>query len=96
MIKKIIALMLIVVFAFSGCYTQTHIVGDGAKGNSVEMQKSWYILFGLVPLNKVDSKQMAGGATDYTIVTQHSFIDFVISIFTSIVTIYPMTVEVHK
>ena len=96
MIKKSIALMLIVVFAFSGCYTQTHIVGDGAKGGTVETAKSWYILFGLVPLNNVDSKQMAAGAKDYTIVTQQSFIDVVISIFTGMVTIYPRTVEVHK
>lgn len=95
MIKKFIALMLIVIFAFSGCYTQTHIVGDGAKGNNVEAAKSWYLLYGLIPLNKVDSKQMAGGAKDYTIMTQMSFIDFVIGIFTGIVTIQPMTVEVR-
>jgi hypothetical protein len=83
-------------FAFSGCYTQTHIVGDGAKGSTIESAKSWYILFGLVPLNNVDSKAMAQGAKDYTITTQQSFIDVVIGLFTGMVTVYPRTVQVQR
>ncbi len=94
--KKTVAVLLVVLFAFSGCFTQTHIVGDGAKGPSTESAKTWYILWGLVPLNHVDTHAMAQGAKDYTITTQFTFLDWVIAIFTSFVTIYPMTVQVQR
>lgn len=76
------------------CFTQHHVVGEGAKGNRVESAKTWYVLWGLVPINKVDTKEMAKGAKDYEITTQISFIDYVIGIFTGWITIYPMSVEV--
>ncbi len=82
--------------AMTGCFTHTHVVGDGAQTGQTEMKRQWYILFGLVPLNEVDSKAMAGGADDYTIKTTQSFIDSVIGLFTGVVTIQPQTVEVTK
>jgi predicted small secreted protein len=96
--KKLFAILLLVVFSFyaTGCYTMHHVVGEGAKGSQVEEAKTWYALWGLVPISEADSKEMAGGATDYTITTQHSFIDVVIGVFTSFVTIYPKTVKVQK
>lgn len=80
----------------SSCYTTQHVVGNGASTGQAVSKKQWYILFGLVPLNEVDSKQMAGGATDYTITTKFKFVDHVIAIFTSIVTVRPMTITVEK
>lgn len=96
MIKKIICLTLIVFVLFPGCYSISHTVGDGHKGSNIETARQWYVLWGLVPLNKVDSKDMAKGATDYTIKTEITALDFLISIVTGWVTIYPMTVEVKK
>lgn len=64
------------------CFTQHHIVGKGAKSNRVEKARSWYVLWGLVPINKVDTKEMAKGTKDYEITTQFSFVDCIISIFT--------------
>ena len=96
MIKKFIALVVISVFLFSGCYTMNHKVGQGAQGSTTVEAKQWYVLFGLVPINNVDSKQMASGATDYTVTTQMSFIDVVIGAFTGIVSVQPMTVKVTK
>lgn len=81
---------------FTSCYTLTHTVGSGAAGSEKVAKKQWYALWGLVPINTVDSKEMAAGATNYTIVTKHSFVDLVIGFFTSIVTIQPKTVEVTK
>jgi hypothetical protein len=49
-----------------------------------------------VPLNSVDSQAMAGGASDYEIKTQRSFVDVVIGIFTGIITVHPRTVSVTK
>jgi len=96
--KKLFAILLFVVLSFfaTGCYTMNHVVGDGAKGSQVEEARQWYILFGLVPLNEVDSKAMAGGASDYTITTEQTFVDGLIGIFTGIITVQPQTVRVTK
>ena len=81
---------------FTSCYTMNHTVGTGASGTDKVVKKQWYALWGLVPINTVDSKVMASGASNYTITTRHSFVDLVIGFFTSIVTIQPTTVEVTK
>ncbi|MCE2996616.1 MAG: Bor/Iss family lipoprotein [Cyclobacteriaceae bacterium] len=80
----------------TSCYTSSHVIGSGAKGSEVVQKRQWFALFGLVPLNEVDSKSMASGKTDYNLTTTHSFVDVVIGFFTGIVTVYPMTVEVKK
>lgn len=80
----------------TSCFTLTHTVGSGAQ-NGVEVEKrQWYVLWGLVPINNVNSKEMAGDATNYTIETQHTFLDYVISAFTSAVSIQTKTVKVKK
>ncbi len=94
--SKIFALLLVLSFTLNSCYTLEHTVGDGAQGGQTEDARQWYVLWGLVPMNEVDSKQMAGGATDYTITTQHTFVDYVIGFFTGIVSIVPKTVKVTK
>jgi hypothetical protein len=93
---KVLVVAIMMAFTMSSCYTMTHQVGKGAQGSSVEKGKQWFALWGLVPISKADSKTMAGGATDYTITTKHSFIDLIISGFTNIVTISVKTVEVKK
>ncbi len=96
--KKLFAILLLVVFSFyaTGCYTMHHVVGEGAKGSQVEEARQWYVLWGLVPINEVDSKEMADGAENYKITTQHTFVDVVIGIFTGIITVMPKTVKVQK
>lgn len=96
MLKKLISLILVVAIIFPGCYTITHTVGEGHKTGYVETARQWYALWGLVPINKVDTKEMAKGATDYTIKTEFGPLDIIISFATGWVTIYPMTVEVRK
>ncbi len=96
--KKIIALILIglMVFGLIGCYTTTHVVGKGAQGNTVVTARQWYALYGLIPINQVDSQKMAGGAKDYTIITQFTLIDYVIGAITGMITVQPMTITVTK
>lgn len=93
-------LMIIVLFSFlvgfSGCYTNNHIIGNGSKGNTELSEKQWYVLWGLVPLNNVDTNKMAGDVNDYQITTQHSFLDVIISAFTGIVTVSVKSVTVKK
>ena len=97
MIKKTISIILIFcMFSLVGCMTHVHKVGTGAQSNTSTSKKQWYVLFGLIPLNTVETQQMAAGATDYEIKTQTTFVDIVIGIFTGIVSVYPRTVTVKK
>ena len=78
----------------SGCFTLEHEVGAGAQGRASVQERQWYALWGLVPINRVDSKAMAAGAQDYTIETQLGVVDILLNIVTSWVTVYSRTVKV--
>jgi hypothetical protein len=98
MLHKVVALLLILVFVLGmvGCMSHTHVVGNGAQGVSTQEARQWYVLFGLVPINDANSAMLAGNATDYTIKTEISPLDFIINIFTSWVTVYSRTVSVTR
>lgn len=92
---RVIAAVLAVAL-LAGCAAHTHVIGAGAQGTQTAEQRQWYVLWGLVPINIVDTAAMSGGAHDYTIHTETSVLDFVINIFTSIVTVNSRTVTVTK
>ncbi len=97
--RKKVTIMLIVLMVATlamGCAVHNHKVGNGAQGSDSQSARQWYILWGLVPLNAVDSNQMAGNVADYDINTQMSFIDFLIGIPAGWVTINCRTVTVNK
>ncbi len=94
--SKLIVAALFLALIMTSCMTLEHTVGTGAKGDTVVEKKQWYALWGAIPINKVDSKEMAAGATNYTIKTQYKFVDYVITYFTQIATICVQTVEVRK
>lgn len=95
--RKIISLIMIVAFiALVGCSANIHKIGKGAQGNQITEARQWYALFGLIPLNEVDTNQMAGEAADYEIKTEQNPLDIIINIFTSNVTIISRTVTVTK
>jgi hypothetical protein len=94
-IKAFLGIFLLVIF-LSSCMSLTHVVGTGASSSVATEKKQWYALWGLVPINEVDSKAMAGGASNYTIKSKVKFVDYVISAFTSAVTINVQTVSVLK
>lgn len=93
---KLTALMVGVMFLFAACATHVHTVGSGAQGNTKMEQRQWYVLWGLVPLNEVDSHEMAGGTENYTITTEQAPLDVIINIFTTYVTVVSRTVTVEK
>ena len=80
----------------SGCYTLVHDVGKGAQSDASAEERQWYALWGLVPLGKVESHDIAGGATDYTVKTEQNVIDVLMNLFTAWVTIYSRTVTVTR
>ena len=95
--RRIVAVMLLAVMMFMvGCAAHTHVVGNGGQGSETNQQRQWYVLWGLVPINNVQTEVMAAGATDYTIKTEQSALDVVINIFTGLVTVYSRTVTVKE
>ena len=76
--------------------TLTHTVGDGGKFERVTKKRAVYALFGIVPINKFDSKTLAGGSVNYTVKTQFTIVDLLISIPASLITFHTQTVYVSQ
>jgi hypothetical protein len=72
-----------------------HTVGKGAQGIQVEENRQWYCIWGLVPINELDSQAIAG-ADDYDIKTEMNIIDILIAIPGWFVTVNSRTVTVTK
>lgn len=97
MFRKLSAVFLIVAMLFViGCAAHVHKVGKGAQGNDITMAWQWYVLWGMVPINDVDTNAIAEGATDYEITTSVTPIDFVISAVLNQISISCRTVTVQK
>lgn len=96
--KKIISLLAltVIVCLLAGCTAHIHKVGQGAQGAEKTEARQWYVLWGLVPINEVNTSELAEGATDYTIKTEHSALDVIINIFTTYVSVVSRTVTVTK
>lgn len=95
--KKLTAIGLILILLFMvACSANIHVIGNGPQTHEVVKARQWYALWGLLPINDVDTNQMAGGATDYQIKTERSATDIILNIFTGYVTIYSRTVTVTK
>ena len=83
-----VALALVLIVPLTSCFTMTHRVGKGAQGTETVQQGQWFALWGLIPLGETDTQAMAGGATDYDIQTQQSFLDVIINIFTGLLPLH--------
>ena len=90
--NKLIAITLIISMLFISCATHVHTVGYGPQAGTKVTSRQFYLLYGLVPLNSVDTNKMAGidssgnYITDYEIQTQTGPIDIAITIGLGIVT----------
>lgn len=83
--KKIVlnlALVFTISILMTSCYTLTYSVGEGAKTGVEVKEKNHYLIYGLAPLKTSDPTKMAGGAKDYTVTIQHTFIDGLINALT--------------
>lgn len=76
---KMAAMALTASVMLSSCYTYTTVVGKGAQGNAQTTKWNHYVLWGLAPVGVSDAKEMAGGASDYTVTTKQSFINGLLS-----------------
>jgi hypothetical protein len=81
------------------CFTFTHTVGRGPVNPQQPVavtETRWFALYGIVPLGEFDSASLAGSARDYRVTTKFTFMDCLITTFTSLVTFYRQTVIVEK
>jgi hypothetical protein len=67
----------------TSCYTFTATIGKGPQTGVKIVQKNHYLVNGLAPIYTANVKEMAGGATDYSITISHSFLDGLLNGFTS-------------
>ena len=73
--KIVIAMMLVASLLIVGCSTHVHTVGAGPQSGVTNTARQYYLLYGLIPLNTVDTGEMSGGAKDYEIQTQIAPVD---------------------
>ena len=91
----VVTILLLLLFCV-GCTTHIHKVGNGPQSYDVEEERQWYILWGLVPINEVETSDMAGDAKDYEIKTEVTPLDFIIGIPAGWITVTSRTVTVTK
>ena len=95
--KRVVAgFILLSILFLVGCSTHIHTIGKGPQEFETMEARQWYVLWGLVPINEVNTEVMAGDAVDYEIKTEQNALDILINIFTSAVSVYSRTVTVTK
>ena len=94
--KAVVMIMILSSLFLIGCSPHIHTVGTGPQSGQVETARQWYILWGLMPLNTVDTGAMAGGAANYEIKTSTEALDIIIGMPASYVSVKSRTVTVTK
>lgn len=69
-------------FMLSSCYTYTYMVGSGPQTNVEVKEKNHYVIGGLAPIKTSNPIKMAGGAANFQVTIQHTFIDGLLSALT--------------
>jgi hypothetical protein len=95
--KKLIQLsaVLFVSLLMTSCYSYTTVVGDGSQGNQQISKWNHYLIGGLAPIDVSDPAVLAGGVQDYTVKTEMSFVNGLVSALTG--GIYaPTTTTIYK
>jgi len=97
-----LVLLLAVTMSVAGCFT-IRVGGKGElapsteEGMKIAHKRCWYALWGLVPIgdNSTDSL-IPGTVKRVRVETKYTVSDFLINIFTFILTIETFTVEVYE
>ena len=79
---KLLAILFAASMLLTSCYSYTSIVGNGPQGYQEVTEWNHYLIYGLAPVNVSDSKQMAGGAENYSIHTRQTFVNGLVSALT--------------
>jgi hypothetical protein len=102
--KKLVSLILLVALGVSiaGCFTikiggKTELAPSTEGGTKIAHKRCWYALWGLVPIgdNSTDSL-IPERVRKVRVETKYTVPDFLINIFTFILTIETFTVEIYE
>ena len=90
--RKTVVLMMATTLLTVGCATHVHSIGYGAQTGVKTTARQFYLLYGLVPLNTIDTNEMAGKdfdgnpITNYEIKTQSGPVDILLVVGLAAVT----------
>ena len=102
--KKLVTLILLVAVTMSiaGCFTikiggKAELAPSTEVGTKIAEKRCWYAFWGLVPIsdNSIDSV-IPATANKVRVETKYQVTDFLINIFTMLVTIETFSVEVYE
>lgn len=66
----------------SSCYSYTTVVGKGAQGGASVSKWNHYLIGGLAPIGVTNPQDLAGDTQDYTVKTEMSFVNGLVSAIT--------------
>ena len=66
----------------TSCFTYTFSVGEGAQTGLEVKKMNHYLIYGLAPVSVTDPNVLAGGAENYDVTIQHTFVDGLINAIT--------------
>ena len=84
--KKIAILTVVTLLLIVACSTHVHTIGTGPETGVRVTARQFYLIYGLIPLNTVDTDKMADSAANYEIQTQVGIVDAGIAVGLAIVT----------
>jgi len=82
--KTLVMIMIVSSLFLIGCSTHVHTVGTGPQTGLENTARQYYLLYGLIPLNSVNTGSMAGNAANYEIQTQVGPMDIVINVASAV------------
>ena len=91
-----IFLALIMIITLSSCLSMQYVSGTGASKSIVVKKKQWFALWGMVPLNPVNPKEMAEKSNNYIVKTEFSFGDILLGILIFATSFERQTITVIK
>ena len=94
--RSAFCLVLVVAVLASGCFTTVNTVGDGPHGGEVTVHRSWYAAWGFLPMGRLDSRTVVGGADHYRVTSSFRTADVFFNIFTGFFGFFRRTTIVEK
>ena len=76
------SLYVVMLLVLNSCYSYTSVVGKGAQGDTKVVKNNTYFIHGLVKTKQSNPKEMADGATNYTVETKHTFLNGLLTAIT--------------
>lgn len=62
----------------ASCCSHEHIVGLGPTGSGEFTERQYYLFFGLLPLQEVNTQNLAQNLTSYSVETRFSLMDLLL------------------